>query len=74
MTVLRIIPTGDGKTHEVRRDEQVLGEVAKMPSAGEPPWAFRFAEQSGFSEGRWLSRSAAAVALSERCDAPGVPL
>lgn len=68
--VLRIIPAGDGTTHNVHHRGRWLGQVVKR-SEGTCPWDFRLPDSHALSvrsggpeSGGWPSRSGAAVALA----------
>ena len=68
--VLRIIPTGDGTTHDVHHRGRWLGQVVRHPE-GKCPWDFRLPDAHALSvrnggpkASGWPSRSGAAVALA----------
>lgn len=62
--VLRIIPAGDGTTHEVQRNGKVLGHVEKRVTLDGIRWGLH-AETGALSLPERRSRTAAAVMLAD---------
>lgn len=65
--VLRIIPTGNGKTHEVQRDGRVLGHVERRVTLDGIRWGLH-GEAGLLSFPDRRSRTAAAVMLADVYD------